>query len=439
VLAHRNEVAATGRWRRLRRLLAVAALVAAASTTATAQTGRDGTGRSEAIGAPGASVEELLVLVRRQNPELAARALETEAALAKASAAGSLDDPMLRITSDEVDRTSGNRINKMIYGVEQEFPLWGKRELQSSIARAEAAGARGRERSTASELEAKVKTAFARYYLASRSIAVENEVHGLLHAISQAAQTRYAQGIGTQADALRAEAERTRLGLELSSLRRDRSAAQARLNALLSRPAGAPLAEPTKLRALPGSDRLQVETLLDRARQTSPPVETAAAEITAAEGGRKLVDKSWYPDVTLGAAAIQRADGPPGYMASIGVRVPLQWGLRDAQAREAVARAGAARAKLDASLLEIQSGLDEGLAALKETQNVEALLSTSLRPQSDAAYRSALTTYQLGRGDLTAALEAAHRVQEVKLDLLKVAAEQQTLLAEIERLIGGDL
>ena len=45
-------------------------------------------------------------------------------------AAGSLDDPTLRITSDEIDRLGGPRQNKMIYSVEQEIPLWGKRDLK---------------------------------------------------------------------------------------------------------------------------------------------------------------------------------------------------------------------------------------------------------------------------------------------------------------------
>ena len=62
---------------------------------------------------PGADVSELLQLVHKYNPDLAARALDSDAAFAKAAAAGSLDDPMLRITSDEVDRTGGGRINKM--------------------------------------------------------------------------------------------------------------------------------------------------------------------------------------------------------------------------------------------------------------------------------------------------------------------------------------
>jgi cobalt-zinc-cadmium efflux system outer membrane protein len=388
---------------------------------------------------PGATVDELLVLARRLSPELAARALESDAALAKAAAAGLLDDPMARITSDEVDRTSGSRINKMIYGFEQEFPLWGKRELRTQVARAEAAGARGRERGAAAELDARVKTGFATYWRASQAITVTHDLHALLHAVSRAAQTRYAQGLGTQSDAIRADVERSRLDLEFAALERERRAARGRLNALLARPAGAPFAEPRALRPMPDGSALRIEALLDRARSDSPAVATAAAEIEAAEGGRRLVDKSWYPDVTLGAAAIQRADGPPGYMASAGFRIPLQWGLREAQGREAAAKAAAARSRREAALLDIQGALEEALAGLAATRQTETLLTTGLKPQTEAAYRSALASYQLGRGDLTAVLEAAHRVQEVRLELLRSQAEERTLLAEIERAIGGDL
>src|SRR3954470_20181669 len=79
---------------------------------------------AQSSGAPGATVESVLVLGRQLSPELRATALDTEAAAARADAAGRLDDPMFRAMSDEVDRTSGPRINKTYLSVEQEFPLW---------------------------------------------------------------------------------------------------------------------------------------------------------------------------------------------------------------------------------------------------------------------------------------------------------------------------
>jgi cobalt-zinc-cadmium efflux system outer membrane protein len=80
--------------------------------------------------APGATLDEVLAIARRLSPDLAARALDTEAAQARVAIAGSLADPTLRITSDEIDRTSGPRQNKMFFTVEQEFPLWGKLDLR---------------------------------------------------------------------------------------------------------------------------------------------------------------------------------------------------------------------------------------------------------------------------------------------------------------------
>lgn len=94
---------------------------------------------AEGTSPPGATVDELLVIAHRLSPALAARALESDAAAARVDTAGALDDPLLTITSDEDRDDHGARKNKMIYGVEQEIPLWGKRDLRRGIAVAEAA------------------------------------------------------------------------------------------------------------------------------------------------------------------------------------------------------------------------------------------------------------------------------------------------------------
>lgn len=388
---------------------------------------------------PGATVDELLVMARQLNPGLAAKALESEAALAKAAAAGALDDPMFRITSDEVDRTGGNRINKMIYSIEQEFPLWGKRRLQRQIAQAEAASVRSQQQAAAIELDTRIKTVFAQYWRAARELEVTRDVHMLLHTVALSAESRYAQGLGTQSDAIRSGLERSRLDFTRTSIERDRRTARAQLNALLARAPGAPLAEPVSLPPLPPEDMLGMDRLLERARRNNPMLAGAGYEIAAAEDGLRLIEKNRYPDISLGASAIDREDGPAGIMASAGIRIPLQWGLRKAQIREYSAQAGAAQSRRDALALQLQGGLEEALAGLQAARETETLLSASLQPQSQAAYRSALSGYQVGHGDMTAVLEAAHRVQEIQLELLGVQAEQRQFLADIERLIGGGL
>ena len=403
-------------------LAGVAAAILAASASAQIPPSLD---------APGASVEELLAIAHRLNPELAARALESEAAAAKASGAGALDDPMLNVSRDEGFRQTMTTVS-------QAFPLWGKRDLSRSIASAEASGARSRHQAAAVELDARVKTVFAQHWRATRSLEITHDVDALLHAVAQTAQNRYAQGVGLQSDAIRSAVERSRLDLEFAALEREKRAARGRINALLARAPGSPLANPVALRPLPPTV-LRIDDLLDRARRNNPVLAEASSEIAAAEDSRRLVAKNWYPDVTVTAGQSDLPGLGPRLYAGVGIKLPLQWGLRDSQEREATARAGAARSRLDASLLQLQGSLEEALAGFDAARATETLLRSSLQPQTEAAYRSALSSYQLGRGDLTGVLEAAHRVQEVRLELLKVEAEERMLLADIERLIGGDL
>src|SRR5215208_3774121 len=116
-------------------------------------------GLAQVAAAPGTTVESVLALGRQLSPDLRAMALERDAAAARADAAGRLDDPTFRAMSDEVDRTSGPRINKTYLTVEQEFPLWGKLELKRSAALAMVDAARGRELASAAELDEKIKIA----------------------------------------------------------------------------------------------------------------------------------------------------------------------------------------------------------------------------------------------------------------------------------------
>src|ERR1700738_1216413 len=332
-------------------------------------------------GIPGATLEEVLAIARRLSPDLAARALDTEAAQARVDIAGSLADPTLRITSDEIDRTSGPRQNKMFFTIEQEFPLWGKRDLKRAQASADVSRTKADARITEAELIEKVKVAFAQYYQADQAIRTTEDLHRVVHDMARVAEDRYAQGRGSQQEVYKAEVEITRLSTELVRLEAKRRSAAARLNALLARPIDAPLARPVKLRALPSDAALAPDALMQRARAGNPSLAGRDAQIAAAGAGKQLADKNWYPDVMLKAGAIDRTgNGPNGYLAEIGLRVPLQWGLHEAQQREAAAQVGAAQARRQAQELQIQGELGEFTADLAGSRKTADLLRTHLLP-----------------------------------------------------------
>jgi outer membrane protein TolC len=385
----------------------------------------------------GATLESVLAAGRQLNPSLRAAALETSAAAAKAAGADALDDPTL---SDSYQYyRNPNVFSGHAVMVTQAFPLWGKRDLRREAALADLDAARGREQAARDALDERIKIAFARYYVASRALAVNQEVTAVTRGMRSAAEARYAAGTGDQAAAIRALGEETSASIETARLEGDRAATREVLNALLARPANAPLADPLRLRRLPATE-LEITLLVERARGGSASLAASGAEVSAARSRAALAEKAWYPDLTVGAGPlVQTNNRPPGVAATIGLNIPLPWGREAAEQQAATAQLGAAQQHYEAALLDIQSALAEAREKLKAAQRAEALIARKALPEARAALKSVLSNYSQGRGDLGAALETQHRVHDLELKLLQVELDEQTALAGIERLIGGEL
>lgn len=430
------------------RLIVAVALIALAPM-ARAQSAPPSASRSASasgdVAVPGATVDQLLVLARRLNPDVAAAALESEAARARVDAAGRLPDPTFATEFKDIDRQRDSALPEELarveYKIQQSFPLWGKLQLQESGARARAGAARETQRATELEIAARIKTIFAAYYAAFESGRVTRDLYGTVAMLADVTQSRYAQGLGEQEDAIRAEVEKTRLRTDLVRFGADQRQRAAQLNALLDRAQDAPLAAPEALRPLP-DETLELAALLERARLANPTIGAAGSQITAAEADQALVRKSWYPDVTLGVTFQQFVDQDkrsPGYEAMIGTTIPLQWGLREAWEREAAANVAAARRRQDAADARVRGDLADAFWALDGLRRIGVLLKDVQLPESRLALQTALRGYEQGRSNLNAVLDTEQRVFETMLRLLAVQVEQQVRLAEIERLIGSDL
>ncbi len=394
---------------------------------------------------PSTTVDELLAIARRMNPAAAAAALDTQAALARVDAAGRLPDPMFKTEFKDIDRNQDNALpddlGRIEYRIEQTFPLWGKLGLREDVARAQAGAVGEVQRAIDLEVAARIKTVFARYYAAFESGRLTQELYRTVATLAEVTQSRYAQGFGEQEDAIRAEVEKTRLRTELVRFEADQRQTGAQLNALMDRRAGALLAEPAALRSVP-TDTLAVSELVERAETENPSVGAAEARVRAAEGEKALVRKTWYPDVTLGAAVqqfVEQDRRTPGYEAMIGFEIPLQWGLREAWEREAAANLAASRRRRDAEAASLRGELADAYWALDGAKRVAALLNDVQLPQARLALQASLRGYEQGRSDMNAVLDTEQRVFETMLRLLDVQVEQQARLAEIERLIGRDL
>jgi len=393
---------------------------------------------AQAADAPlGATVGGLLAAGRRLSPGLRAAALDTEAAAAKAGGADRLDDPT--ITDSYTYYKDPNVFSAHTVTLTQAFPLWGKRDLRRRAALADVDASRGRERAAQDELDERIKVAYAQYFLLTRDIAVNREIGVLGRRLRGAATARYGQGGGDQAAVIQALGEETAAKMEAVRLEGARAAARARLNTLVGRSAGMPLADPAQPRPLPTRPPV-LAVLAERARAGNPTLASSNAAVAAARTRSALADKAWYPDVTVGAGPlIQTNSRPVGFAATVGLNIPLPWGREAAGQQEAAAQLGASQQRYEATRLDIEGALGEAIARLRAARATELLLRREAMPQARAAFQAVLAGYSQGRGELTAAITAERQTHDVELRLLQAQLDAQVELAAIERLVGGDL
>ena len=395
----------------------------------------------------GASVESLLDYARARNPELAMTRYEADAATQRVQPAGALADPVLRVELEDINRSGSvpgigqlpNRIGAAKYTLMQPLPAWGKRDLRRDVASADAAQASARVAVTWTELAARIKTAYARYYLAAGTERITLEIVDLNSRLEQVAQARYAGGLATQQDAIRAQVEETALRSELITLDSEKRQLGARLNAMLARDGSAPLAEPLALRPLPALTVFDAPSIAQRARATNPSLQAEEARLRGAEKNRELTLRNRYPDFLMGVTPTQTGARISSWGVMFEMNIPLQQTSRRSQESEADAMVGAARSRTEAVANTLLGDLAENLAGVDAARRTEALTTTTLLPQSELSLRSALAAYENGRVDFTTLLEAQRQIRKARQERLKAQVEARLRLAEVERILGEDL
>lgn len=396
---------------------------------------------------PGRSVETFLEIARETSPDFAAMRLEAAAVRERPASAGALPDPTFRMELMDVTNAgmeaspslNPSKIGATKYTVMQMLPWFGKRDAMREAAEADAQSAASRADLMWLEVAMRIKSAYAQYYLASENERITREVLALMAQLESVAQARYAGGLAAQQDAIRAQVEQTTMRTDLVMIEAERRRAAARLNALVARPASAPLAPPERIRPLPPPARLQVADLEERARAKSPLI--AAEEARARSAGKmvELTDLERYPDLTVGVSPTQMGNRIAEWEIMFEVNIPLQQDRRRAKEREARGMLEAARAKRDAAATTTLGELSESIAGLEAARNTEALVASSLLPQAELTFQSALAGYENGKVDFATLLDAQRQILRAKVERLKAQAEAQMRLAEIERIVGEEL
>lgn len=412
------------------------------------------------------SLDSLVAHALEVNPAIHAAAARVKAAGARVGPAGARPDPMFMAGVQNytlgVLAFSDFMTMKMI-GISQTFPFPGKLSFQTRAATDEVRAARAALDAARLDVAARVKEAYYDLAFADRALDIVRRNQTVLTNLISVSEARYTTGMGTQADVLRARTETANLENAASAIEEHRRAALARLNAVLDRPSDTPVESPVIpmriARAAVADSAAQVhfasgalgaraadspllplDSLQALAVANSPMVEEHVARIAAQRARVALARKAHLPDVSVSLDYAQRQGFHDMVSATISVPIPLQKGRKqDAEVAEAVADLTALEAEHHQLVNTLNADVARQVSDLERARTALALAKRAILPQAQATLASSTASYQVGRLDFAAVMDAQASVFNTETTYYQSLTDFATSLAELERTVGAEV
>ncbi|RMH84633.1 MAG: TolC family protein [Calditrichaeota bacterium] len=393
-------------------------------------------------------LRELIQEALANNPDLRAAEQRWQASLARIPQAGALPDPTLSFNLLNLPTNSFVFNQEAMTGKQvalmQMFPFPGKLGIKTDIARAGAAIQKAQYEELRNQLIKNVKTTFYSLYLVDRSIDIVEKTTDALKEFVRITETRYTVGTGLQQDVLRAQVELSRMIDRSIKLRQKREALEARLNALLNRPAGSPVARTPELEFVPLS--LGLDTLQALAQEYRPLLKAWQAALRQSEEQIRLAKKEYFPDFTLTLAYTQREllqngmGGADFLTGKVGLRIPLYfWRKQRKRVEETRLMASATRHQYQQVLNQVYADLDRLQEDVAQYARLVDLFRTGIIPQAIQSLQSALAGYQTDKVDFLTLITNQINLFNFELDYYRVLSEYYKALAELEAATGTGL
>lgn len=388
-------------------------------------------------------LSDLVAEALRTNPEILAAQKKYEAARQRPAQERALPDPMISAGWN----ANGNPLPGSGLGTEptsnigamvsQQFPAPGKLRLKAQAASKEADAEAQQYRAAQLSVISRLKQAFYRlqHQYALTDLLDRNAT--ALRSLLRVTEARYSVGRAAQADIFRAQTQITLIEARLVQADRNRRAREAEINALLSRPPGAPLPRPGDPHAAPlhvTADELMVQT-----RDAAPMLARDQKMIERADIALRLARKDFQPDVTLNAGYYNMGAMPAMYMFRADLNIPIRWGKLRAGVAEKSQQLAGTRHAYEATARALESRVAEEFLAAQAAQKLMELYSKTVMPQARLTIESSLASYQTGAIDFTAVLGNQIAVFEYEMNYHEQMEEFHLALARLEEITGVEL
>jgi len=391
-----------------------------------------------------ARLPTILRVIGERNPDLQEADQRAGVSEAKVGASARLPDPELKSElwgQPLAHPVSFDQSQTIMLGLRQAFPAWGSLDARARAAREDARAALDAAEARRQEVAAQARRAFAAYARADREVRIHLEHVGLTSRVAEIARSLYGAGHGSQQDLLHAQAELSRLHVDVAGIEQQRVSAAALLNALMDRAPEAPLgpvAETTATSdlALPEETIGDADGKLDQRR---PELRAASRAVTrseaAADGVRHEANR---PAFMVGADYWYMPTFPTHHAYGAMVSMSLPWlnpGRRD-EVKAAERATAADRSALRAQRAAARYQLHDAAAKVRAARETLRLIHDRVLADSRRSFESAQAAFQSGQGGVTPVLDAARNLLQVRIDEVHAIAELDASRADYDRAAG---
>ena len=305
---------------------------------------------------------------------------------------------------------------------------------KQTLENARAAGQRFLEAKYA--LRSKVLSAYYDYALNAELIRLEQSNQELLLTMAMVTQARNTTGSAGQQDVLKAGNEVDLSGNDAANMQSQLPKQRATINALLSRPADAPLPVPTDLppmRTLVHGDG----ELLELAAKRNPELIALADEIRGGGEGIRLAKLQYMPDFNLSVGS----DLMGITQTLLGqATVPiLRYEAIDAAVAQAEAKLRASEAMRRQAGNDLAAQVVADMTIIRDSDRQLDLFDHTILPRARQVVAVGRSAYEAGHASLLDLLDDQRSLIAIERLVAKLRITQATHLAELESITTSDL
>ena len=378
------------------------------------------------------SLADVIRIAGERRDEIQAALARARAGEARPAIVSALEDPMVSGSIDHLPFMLGGA--DVSFAIEQRFPLSGIRGHRRTSALADLERLRADAIRTTLDVGIQAATAFLMLQERRRTTALVSEQIAFARDVVTAANARYASGTAPQSDVLRAEVEVARLEAFAKALVGDVRGAEAMLNASLNQDPDLPV---PVLATLAFSHPIPDWSAIKAELTSRPELAAGRAEVARADADIQVMRDMFRPMATIRTGpAYTMAEGK-GWMAMVGISLPIWRGKLRAGVAEAQAMRSMSEADLRAMTRMIEGDAAVAVNQLQSARDRQQALIIDVLPRARMAIEPAVAGYASGRLPLVSVIEAVQALWLIESDLIAADIALGLAWARLGRAIGS--